>query len=66
MRICLKLVIFALNEKKIPKGIFGADFIFALNEKKFPSSSQIDFLMLTSNRGGQSTGFKRSRSCAEL
>lgn len=66
MRICLKLVIFALNEKKIPKGIFGADFIFALNEKKFPSSSQIDFLMLTSNRGGRSTGFNRSRPCAEL
>ena len=66
MRICLKLVIFALNEKKIPKGIFGADFIFALNEKKFPSSSQIDFLVLTSSRGGQSTEVNRSRSCAEL
>ena len=66
MRICLKLVIFALNERQIPKGIFGADFIFALNEKKFPSSSQIDFLVLTSNRGGQSTEVNRSRSCAEL
>ena len=44
----------------------GVDFIFALNEKKFPSSSQIDFLMLTSNRGGRSTGFNRSRPCAEL
>ena len=44
----------------------GVDFIFALNEKKFPSSSQIDFLMLTSNRGGQTSGSNRSRACAEL
>ena len=60
------LVIFALDETTFPRSALVWVFIFALNEKKFPSSSQIDFLMLTSNRGGQSTELNRSRSCAEL
>ena len=60
------LVILALNEKIFPRSAFVWVFIFALNEKKFPSSSQIDFLMLTSNRGGQTSGSNRSRACAEL